>query len=698
MNFKWRWLKRRKLRVDIVTIFAVLVTFISLSIIGYTYVKTSKLILDLGSNIIEKSIESVISKFNDYVSPSAFFDMSSAFLNNGWLDNENKDTLVDFMQVLLMTHPQLTSAYIADEYDNMFIQSRVYREPKTEMATLFLAFTDIPSETQSVSEIITRKNNKTFLRAIFKNAEGNIVGEITHRVIHFIPHNQAWFQGALKSSSHNWVIVDNYNDSSGVQMTISEAIKFHGKDMGVIGVDVNIDAVTGYLEEYRVSKHSETFVVDHANNVIAKVAQTKAKDTLLPRVEDLDNQRLTMAYHIFKSTGKRNFTFNLAGMDYIIKVAPYALIKDVGWEIITIVPVDDFIGETKENYRDILLFSFLMLFTGLLLVLIFSHKISRPIMKLAKETKQINNLDFERASIIKTHIYEIQILTDAFNAAKKALFSFSKYIPKALLAKLVHAGTIASVGGERKEMSVLFSDIRNFATVAEKISPEELMVHISEYLNIITQIIHRYHGNVDKFIGDAVMAFWGAPLDDLNHVSHACLAALSCRYHIGKLNESWKKQGKPLFYTRFGINTGVAVVGNMGSFDRLNYTAIGDEVNLAARLEQINKLYGTQIIVSEAVYLVCQNEFVFRPVDRVRLKGKSKETAIYELLAVNEGPQEIVVSEAQKELSQLTAMAYEAFHAEKIDLAKSLFQSILIKYPEDPVAVFYLKKMGGDES
>lgn len=693
MRSPWKWLTERKLRVDILTIFAILITFIFLAIIGYTYVKTSRLILNLGDVIIEKYTDSLVNKFDDYVSPSAFFDYSTVLLNDGWLDNSDTIKLSDFMQVLLKTHTQLTSAYIADGHDNMFIESRIYHDPKLITATEFITLAEIPNDTQFISESIFHKNGQSVLTATFKNAAGLKLGVKKDMLINYKPHEQPWFFGALNSSSKNWVVVDKYRDAPGVQMTVSQAITFQDHHIGVIAADVNIDVVTHYLQQYRVSKHSQTFIVDHAGRVIATLAHLKSSDDVLPRIADLNNPKLITVEHIFRSTGKRNFNFELNGVEYLAKIIPYALVKNVGWEIITIVPTSDFIGNAKKDYQNILLVSFLMLFTGLLLVLIFSYKISNPIMKLAKDTEQINNLIFDKPTIIKSHIFEIQVLTNAFNATKKVLSSFSKYLPKALTYKLIHAGTIANVGGERKIISILFSDIKNFTTIAEGIPPETLMSHISEYLNIFTQVIHQYQGNVDKFIGDAVMAFWGAPLDDPDYAEHACLATLMCHYKINKLNQAWEKMGNPVFHTRFGLNLGIVVVGNMGSFDRLNYTAIGDEVNLASRLEKINKLYGTQIIVSEAVYHACKDKFLFRPVDTVLAKGKTKSTAIYELMASINGPNEILATGELKELAKLTNDAFEAYHAKNFDLSKSIFTLIMKKFPNDPIASFYMKRI-----
>ena len=262
-----------------------------------------------------------------------------------------------------------------------------------------------------------------------------------------------------------------------------------------------------------------------------------------------------------------------------------------------------------------------------------------------------------------------------------------------MLEKLLHAGTIASVGGERKDISVLFSDIRNFTSVSENVAPEKLMMHVSEYLSVVTNIIHQCSGNVDKFIGDSVMAFWGAPLEDDQHIQHACLAALLCHREICILNEKWRSIDKPVFYTRFGVNTGMAVVGNMGSFDRLNYTAIGDEVNLTARLEQANKVYGTQIIVSEAVYQACHENLLFRPIDIFVAKGRTHATAIYELVAMKTGREDLLATAGQLELCKLTIAAFAAFQGGKMDIAFKLYKEILAKFPEDPVASYYLNRI-----
>jgi adenylate cyclase len=177
-----------------------------------------------------------------------------------------------------------------------------------------------------------------------------------------------------------------------------------------------------------------------------------------------------------------------------------------------------------------------------------------------------------------------------------------------------------------------FSDIRGFTTISEKEDPNVLVAQLAEYLEALTTIIEKeYDGTVDKYIGDAIMAIWGAPIPFEDHAEKACRAALACQRKLAELNHRWRSEGRPEFYTRVGVNTGPMMVGNIGSDVRLSYTVIGDAVNLGSRLEAINKEYGTTIIVGEGTWKVVQGKFEGRLIDYVAVKGKGQGVAIYEL-------------------------------------------------------------------
>jgi adenylate cyclase len=223
---------------------------------------------------------------------------------------------------------------------------------------------------------------------------------------------------------------------------------------------------------------------------------------------------------------------------------------------------------------------------------------------------------------------------------------FGKYVSPVVIENLIKNPDRLNLGGEKRNITIFFSDIRGFTSISEKLSPEELVHLLNEYLTEMTSIILKYQGLVDKYMGDAIMAFWGAPLDLDNHQEIACKSSLEMIEKLGELQQKWKKDDIPSFSIGIGLNSGNAVVGNMGSSNRFDYTAMGDNVNLASRLEGLNKIYGTNIIISDNTYKIVKNKFNIRKLDIVRVKGKKKPIPIYELISkkddINEKQNEFI--------------------------------------------------------
>ncbi|HIJ94287.1 MAG TPA: adenylate/guanylate cyclase domain-containing protein [Desulfuromonadales bacterium] len=211
--------------------------------------------------------------------------------------------------------------------------------------------------------------------------------------------------------------------------------------------------------------------------------------------------------------------------------------------------------------------------------------------------------------------------------------AFGSYISPELVSEIVKNPGRLQLGGEKREISILFSDIRGFTTLSEGLTPETLVKLLNDYLSPMTRIVMDERGTLDKFIGDAIMAIFNAPLDLPDHPAHACRCALRMLVGLETLNEQLTASGSPRLAIGIGIHTGEAVVGNMGADIRFDYTAIGDSVNLASRLEGLTKFYGIMIIVSEETRAKVGDAFHFRELDLVRVKGKQKPIAIFELLA-----------------------------------------------------------------
>jgi adenylate cyclase len=211
---------------------------------------------------------------------------------------------------------------------------------------------------------------------------------------------------------------------------------------------------------------------------------------------------------------------------------------------------------------------------------------------------------------------------------------FGQYVSKDVYDRLVANPALAHLGGERRDMTVLFSDIRGFTTVSESRQPEEIVAMLNEYFSLMVDIVFRHHGTIDKFVGDMVMALFGAPLDDPRHANHAVDAALLMIEALAALNARWKREGKfAELDIGIGINTGPMIAGNIGSEAIMSYTVIGDAVNLGSRLESLNKEYGTRIIISNATRERLTGSYTFRPLGDVKVKGKTEPVMIFELVS-----------------------------------------------------------------
>jgi adenylate cyclase len=265
---------------------------------------------------------------------------------------------------------------------------------------------------------------------------------------------------------------------------------------------------------------------------------------------------------------------------------------------------------------------------------------------------------------------------------RKVRGAFQQYVSPEVIRRLL--SDPEWVKPRKTDVTILFSDIRGFTTISEALDAQELAELLNGYLTEMTRIIFRNQGTLDKYIGDAVMAIWGAPFDEPNHASKCCDGAVSMISRLGELQATWREEKRPVLEIGIGINTGIASVGNMGSSLRYGYTAMGDAVNLSARLEGLNKEYGTRILASESTRNQVRNErIVFRELDLIRVKGKLQPVTIYEIL-----PNDLV-NNGGRELAALFEKGRDAYKARDWRAAKLSFEEALERWPSDgPSKVF----------
>lgn len=266
-----------------------------------------------------------------------------------------------------------------------------------------------------------------------------------------------------------------------------------------------------------------------------------------------------------------------------------------------------------------------------------SGRIVQPLRTLEADMARVRHLDLEGDLVLESRFREIARMRDAVQGMKAGLRSFRKYVPTDLVRELIRDGQEAELGGRRAELTVFFSDIAGFTTLAESTTPEGLAADLAGYFDLMTRTILESGGTVDKYIGDAVMAFWGAPAARPDHAAAALRAALLLRGRLAELNAERRSRGRPPIHTRIGLATGEVMVGNFGYAQRLNYTVMGDTVNLASRLEGLNAHVGTTVLCSEATARAAGPAAVTRLLGCVAVKGKREGVRIHEPLAA--GPE-----------------------------------------------------------
>jgi adenylate cyclase len=330
---------------------------------------------------------------------------------------------------------------------------------------------------------------------------------------------------------------------------------------------------------------------------------------------------------------------------------------------------------------------------ALLIVLIASRRLAMPLRRAADDIRRIMKFEFGHARRRESRVAEVRELSRAIETLELALSNFMRYVPTALVRGIIGRKFSSELGGIRQPVTVLFTDVFGFTTMAESLDPEEVMAKTSRYFSEIGAELIRSGATIDKYIGDSVMAFWNAPEQREDHAALACLGALRASRRLDRLNAEFLAEGGGEMRTRFGIHTGEAVVGNVGSVDRINYTALGHTVNMASRFEKLNKRYGTTILVSEDMRAAAGNAFVFRFVDRAVPEGAHMAMSLYELVGADipDEPDLLPAMRHRETLAKWQA-ALSACHSEEWNKAFELMEELAVEEPDDLLFQVYLKR------
>ena len=613
----------------------VLIVMTGLTVMFFSFTATKSSIHSVADNLLGEISKSVLTKTQTYLLPAERAARSVSWLLwNRRLDADaGLETLLDYYQELLQNNAEFRAVYSGDTAGNLVMARRM---PDGSLSRRYV-------RRQADGVHITWKHSNIAYYSEFSDTV-----ELLDAA--YDPRKRLWYKDAVEKKGLVWseVYIFATDRQPGITCTIPH-YDSKGVLLGVTAVDISVLDLSYYLGAMQVTEHSRLFITDASDRLVAlQMRDPKEVDRLFRK--KLDNK---IGYDVLKATDlgdpvlsavveahhQRNDTtaaIRLVQPDGLLHalVIPLANDRGINLHIGVIIPDHDIMGAVHRNNSIIIGFSLFMIVLAILLSLVLSRAIARPMHQLSADMKRIEKLDLGVSEEIPTIITEIHDMQGSFDGMKTGLQNFRRYVPADLVSQLVGQKQDASLGGICRQLTILFSDIANFTSISEHLKPEVLVQDLCEYFNVISRAILAEKGTLDKYIGDSVMAFWGAPVALDKHAYHACMAAVTAQDRLASLFRQWESKGKTRFATRIGIHTAEVIVGNMGYEERLNYTVIGDGVNLASRLEGLNKFYGTSTLVSHTTEALIHDHFEFRRVDRVAVKGKTAGVDVFELLAL----------------------------------------------------------------
>ena len=539
------------------------------------------------------------------------------------------------LKAALHALPQMDSVYVG--YDNgSWLQVRNLDQVNNEQRERLRAS---PAAAFNIHLIRPTPTGALPLRRIFQDRMGDQLEQLDLWKYGYDARKRSWYRDAMRAA--RLLISSPYLSFTMATPVITVSAPLRGTVRGVIAADLKLDTFSDFVNEQRPGARGIALIFDSAGVLIAHPelkqfvarAMTHPADPRLPNVRELDHGLVATVLKGWDGGDRYEGSVrDEDGTRYLYRLKHFSLDAGMGGHMLLLAARDDFIQDIQRSH---LIATILALIAGAAFipaVWFFGSRMSRSLKEITVEASKLRTMAAPNPLPVTAYIKEIHELGTTVNLAQRAIWSFAHFVPKEIVRGLLDKSISTDLGGIRQEITIVFTDVRGFTTIAEAADPDILMRQTSRYFTALTEAFLAEGGTVDKFIGDAVMVFWNAPHPQPDHVERACRAVLSGKKANEQLNIQFEAEGLPPFITRFGIHVAEAVVGNLGSNERMEYTALGTAVNLASRLEGLNKEYGTAILVSEQVYSRVQNRFQFRSIDTVIAKGMTTKTRVYALV------------------------------------------------------------------
>jgi adenylate cyclase len=683
------------LHIGIVSAFLLLAVPSIIGLVWFVYQRNSREMRVVADDTMAHASAAMISESVDLL--DAVGDTVDLLAALGNTDREalRKSDILSVLLNALENAPQTYSFYAAFGSDGAFNQA--VRLPE---GLRVFNNTPVPSGAKyAFRRLVRARPGRATDTYTYLSADGKTLSEVTESHPRYDPRVRSFFQTALASPNHRATSeIYAFASSGSPGVTVSRAFGYaNGGIAGAAAADFELSSISEFLRRYTPGRHGIAIIIDEKGRLVAHpdptaVLHREGTEIAEIKASALNDSRVqgALAAHSGRTGVDRRIFTGKDGSEYIASFTPFPPSLGTRWELLIVVPTDDFVGGLKDATRQVLLVGLGVLLVVLLGIRGMSVALTSSIDRLIEETQRIRRFELDGELQVPSRITEILQLAEAMRTVKTALSSVANFMPRTLVRDLLSTGQRLGLGGENRVITVMFTDLANFSSLAERVSAQDLALRTSDYLEVVSREVIRQHGTIDKYIGDSVMALWGAPISDRDHIRHACLAALHAGRAFQASNEEWAKKGWQPLGVRIGLHADSVVVGVIGSREHMSYTALGDGVNIAARLEGINKVYGTLICVSSSIHDAVSEQFLMRPLGRVALKGRKAPIVIYELMGALGEDSEIGATAGQREQARMTEDAFRAWINGGAHAALALYQALLGRFPTDTVARFYV--------
>ncbi len=681
-------IKPIKLHFGVAALFTVTMVVIFSVMVGYLYYSNTQLALQTASKSMRRAASDVsLSIGNLFVPTARFIDNTAFLIQSGNADLRKVDGL-KFLFRQVKALPQIQGMYVGFERDGAFYH--VVKVPPN-MAALGPNKAKPLAGTRYALRMIDDTPGYMADSFIYLADWEEVIGQ-ERGPVSYDPRVRPWYKIAVENRHISVSDVYIFAGSRQPGITVSQAaIDGSGDIIATVGADISLQDLATYLDEKKIGQRGRTFILDGAGNI---VVQSDSAATANGQISALSNTDITIAISHYTKTGEANFT--IAGADEIMATfIPFPNDFEKDWVIGVVADRAEFVQDINQATFRTLTVGLLILAFTIVAISYMSKKLTAPLRQIADETVRIREFQLSDTFSVRSNVIEINDLVVAIGAMKNSLQSFGAYVPKTLVRSIVSSGASVEIGGQQQQLTLMFSDIESFTSKSEAMAPGAIFSELSDYFRVITKAIKQHNGTIDKFIGDAVMAFWNAPIEDPAHVANGCKAMLACQAACQQLNARAAANdygGILPVTTRFGLHTGDVMVGNVGSDDRMQYTALGAAVNLASRIEAINKQYGTNLLITEAVANQVAGQFLLRPVDLIAPAGTSVPIAIYELIGELEASSSFPATDQQVQFCADWKACYQFYEDRNWPEAASAFKGFQSAHPNDKLATLYVQR------